>query len=88
MAQMTDDEPDDTPRVTFRMPEELRADLDELADEQNRTRSELIRDACRRYRDVQQGRMPTSETHKDLAVTVDRLVHHVHDLNVRLDELE
>ena len=85
---MTDDEPDDAPRVTFRLPEELRDDLDELADQQNRTRSELIRDACRRYRDVQQGRMPTTETHKDLAVVTDRLVHHVHGLNARLDEME
>jgi len=79
----------DGQRVTFQCPDELLAEIDELADEQGRTRSEVLRDCMRRYRDVNEGDFAAiTDTQKNLSVTVDRLIDEVHWLSETIDDIE
>jgi len=76
-------------RVTIQIPEQLLDDVDDLADEQGRYRSELMRDALRRYLDVNQGEFgKLTESEQNLSVTVDRLIDEVHWLGQSLDEIQ
>lgn len=75
-------------RVTVRVPEPLRDDVDRVSNDQGRTRSAVVRDALRRYVEVHDGRMPETGPQKDLHAVTDRLAHHVRHLSKRVDELD
>lgn len=73
-------------RVTFRAPDDLLDEIDELREQQNRKRSPVIRDALRRYVQVESGEVPDYGPHDDLQTVVDRLTHHVQKLERQLDD--
>jgi len=76
-------------RMTVQVPEPLLDDIDELAEEQARTRSEVVRDCMRRYRDVNDGNLAAlTEPEKNLGTCVDRLIDEVHWLGQSLDDIQ
>jgi len=76
-------------RVTVQVPEPLVDDIDDLADDQGRYRSEVVRDALRRYKDVNTGEFgKLTESEQNLSVTVDRLIDEVHWLGQSLDDIQ
>lgn len=75
MGEPLIDSGEPTKRVTIRVPKSLKDDVDELAEQQNRSRSPVIRDALRRYVEVETGEIPDFGPQDDLQKAVNRLTH-------------